>query len=83
MKSLAIVQPRSIAVIKWRLVWLLSVHIFFILRYLLMKMDGTQSCVFSIMCFTRKMYFYFSQRPGKLPCGESIAIDSSGIVIAE
>lgn len=35
------------------------------------------------MCLSCKMYFYFSQRLGKLPSGGSIAIDSSGIVTAE
>lgn len=51
--------------------------------YLRMKMESTQSCVFSVMRSTCEMYFYFSQRLGKLPCGGSIAIDSSGMVIAE
>lgn len=53
--------------------------------HLLMKMDNTRICqeLFSIMCFTCKMYFYFSQRLGKLPCGGSIAIDSSGMATAE
>lgn len=50
-----------------------------------MKIDATRTCreMFSIMCFSCKIYFYFPQRLGKLPCWGSIAIDSSGTATAE
>lgn len=72
--------------IKWGLVWLQVCTCIFYFKiympYFLMTMDSTRCELFSIICFSW-MYFYFSQTLDKLPCGGSIAIDSSGIVTAE